>query len=150
MAEVNGFNFSKYDVGGNGAIAGDNKLTGAEIHLAAKDGWTIWDGFKNGEQAVKTEEAINALFTKERYNNDSLQPDDKRKHAPSNFMKWALGNYNTDNIVGKTSKGDITTIQVREMMPVSPEEGWEKDGISTYSIKDNGDGTTEITHLMVI
>ena len=38
------FNFAKYDVGGEGAKAGDGKLTGEEVQKAKADGWIVWDG----------------------------------------------------------------------------------------------------------
>lgn len=56
MAQVNGFDFSKYDVGGSGATAGDGRLTGAEVAKAKADGWTIWDGCSKNDKIEKYEE----------------------------------------------------------------------------------------------
>ena len=56
MAQVNGFDFSKYDVGGTGATAGDGRLTGAEVAKAKADGWTIWDGYSKNDKIEKYEE----------------------------------------------------------------------------------------------
>ena len=56
MAQVNGFDFSKYDVGGTGATAGDGRLTGAEVAKAKADGWTIWDGCSKNDKIEKFEE----------------------------------------------------------------------------------------------
>ena len=53
MAQVNGFDFSKYDVGGSGATAGDGRLTGAEVAKAKADGWTIWDGCSKNDKIEK-------------------------------------------------------------------------------------------------
>ena len=39
------FEIRNYDKGGMNAIAGDGKLTGKEVKLAQKDGWTVWDGY---------------------------------------------------------------------------------------------------------
>ena len=52
MASINGFDFSKYDVGGTqkGDKAGDKKLTGDEAKKARSDGWTVWDGFIEGDK----------------------------------------------------------------------------------------------------
>lgn len=52
MASINGFDFSKYDVGGTqkGDKAGDKKLTGDEAKKARADGWTVWDGFIVGDK----------------------------------------------------------------------------------------------------
>ena len=52
MASINGFDFSKYDVGGTqkGDKAGDKKLTGDEAKKARADGWTVWDGFIEGDK----------------------------------------------------------------------------------------------------
>ena len=51
MAGINGFDISKYDVGGTqkGDKAGDRKLTGDEARKARADGWTVWDGFMEGD-----------------------------------------------------------------------------------------------------
>ena len=66
MAQVNGFDFSKYDVGGTGATAGDGRLTGAEVAKAKADGWTIWDGCSKNDKIEKYEEKNslkgNAIF----------------------------------------------------------------------------------------
>lgn len=56
MTQVNGFDFSKYDVGGTGATAGDGKLTGAEAEKARADGWTVWDGFNKDDKAEYVEQ----------------------------------------------------------------------------------------------
>ena len=56
MAQVNGFDFSKYDVGGSGATAGDGRLTGAEVAKAKADGWTIWDGCSKDDKIEKYKE----------------------------------------------------------------------------------------------
>ena len=40
------FDFSKFDIGGKGAKAGDGVLTGAEVTRAQRAGYTVWDGYK--------------------------------------------------------------------------------------------------------
>ncbi|MCQ2739584.1 MAG: hypothetical protein MJ237_05080 [bacterium] len=55
MSNVNGDFWSKYDVGGNDSVAGDNKLTGEEVKKASADGWSVWDGFNNKDTIIKRE-----------------------------------------------------------------------------------------------
>ena len=43
---TNDFDFAKYDIGGNGATAGDGKLTGEEVAKANRAGYSVWDGYK--------------------------------------------------------------------------------------------------------
>ena len=51
MTGINGFDITKYDVGGtqSGDKAGDKKLTGDEVLKAQRDGWTVWDGYVEGD-----------------------------------------------------------------------------------------------------
>jgi len=53
MAEVNSFDFSKYDIGASFAQAGDGVLDRGEAHRAIEDGWTVWDGFTENDTAQK-------------------------------------------------------------------------------------------------
>ena len=57
MTGINSFDISKYDVGGtqNGDKAGDKKLTGDEARKARADGWTVWDGFVEGDKVEHVE-----------------------------------------------------------------------------------------------
>ena len=57
MTEVNGFDFSKYDVGGSDATAGDGRLTGGEVKQAMADGWNVWDEFRKGDEASRIDKS---------------------------------------------------------------------------------------------
>ena len=61
MAGINGFDISKYDIGGTqkGDKAGDKKLTGDEARKARADGWTVWDGFVEGDKVEHVENKDN-------------------------------------------------------------------------------------------
>ena len=50
---INNFDFSKYDVGGTGAKAGDKMLTGDEVKKARADGWSIWECLNRNDKAVR-------------------------------------------------------------------------------------------------
>lgn len=65
--EVNGFKFSQYDVGGNGATANDGKLTGDEVQKARSAGWNVFDGMDENNIPDRTEEVManfNSIFIK--------------------------------------------------------------------------------------
>ena len=131
------FNFSKYDIGGDGATANDNKLTGRERIMAMQDGWTIWDGFEKGDKAMRTDDVVNRLFTEERNNNKPLL-NDTRADANADYLQWAMGNYNTKGVIEVKKQGDIAILKIQNQTDTF-------DYISTYTIKDNKDGTTAIT-----
>ena len=61
MTGINSFDISKYDVGGTqkGDKAGDKKLTGDEARKARADGWTVWDGFVEGDKVEHVENKDN-------------------------------------------------------------------------------------------
>ncbi len=65
MAEVNNFNFKAFDVGGaDGAVANDGKLTGEEVQKAKNAGWTVWDEFRECDNAeyVKNDDGNTRAF----------------------------------------------------------------------------------------
>ena len=69
------FDFTKYDVGGWGARAGDGLLSGAEVTRARKDGWLVFDCYdakKDGQpkysHAVRLEAYGNESKIKRIYN----------------------------------------------------------------------------------
>ncbi len=39
------FNLAKFDIGGQGATAGDGKLTGKEVERAKQAGYSVWEGY---------------------------------------------------------------------------------------------------------
>ena len=46
---ANDFNFAKFDIGGNGATAGDGKLTGQEVERARQAGYSVWEGYNEND-----------------------------------------------------------------------------------------------------
>lgn len=62
MAEIN-FDFSKYDIGGANATKGNGVLEGAEVESAKKDGWNVFDGFKEGTTPTRS----NDIFSQADY-----------------------------------------------------------------------------------
>ena len=145
MAEVNTFVFKNYDKGGYGAVKGDGKLTGEEIGMAAKDGWTVWDGFKSQDKAMRTDDAVDKLFADARANNNPTLVD-KRKDADENYLSWAMGRFDTENVSEVITNGDTTIL--KETYETAIENGSKIKWVNvtdTYIIKNNNDGTTEIT-----
>ena len=60
MTEINQFDFKKYDIGGSDSTAGDGRLTGAEVDKAEADGWTVWDGCKEGDNITQIDKKSQA------------------------------------------------------------------------------------------
>lgn len=143
MAEVNTFVFKNYDKGGYGAVKGDGKLTGAEIGMAANDGWTVWDGFRNNDKAMRTDDAVDKLFADARANNNPTMVDN-RMDASDEYLSWAVGRFNTEDVSEVTQKGDITFL--KKKFPYPMDNGKWENVTETYIIKNNNDGTTEITY----
>ena len=137
MVEQVTFNFDKYNVGGEGASSTDNKLTGAEVWKAAAEGWTVWDGFERGDRAMRTADAVDALFDQYRANNKPSNTDN-RKDADPEFLSWANGNFNTKDVQEVIKNGDVTIVKTK----CYTDHGIKTD---TYIVKNNDDGTTEIT-----
>ena len=83
MTEINGFDFSKYDIGGADATSGDGKLTGAEARAARADGWTIWDGFSEENEAPENvNQGVN--------NNTEQEGNLSDRLGNIKLPKWAL------------------------------------------------------------
>ena len=60
MTGINNFNFKNFDIGGaDGAVANDGKLTGEEVQKAKNAGWTVWDGFRECDNAESAKNDIN-------------------------------------------------------------------------------------------
>ena len=90
MTGINSFDISKYDIGGTqkGDKAGDKKLTGDEARKARTDGWTVWDGFVEGDKVEHVEnkdtkpglkQSIKTLFNMRQ--SDSYKKFSERKEA---------------------------------------------------------------------
>ena len=68
------FDFGKYDKGGMNAIAGDGKLTGDEVTKAKKDGWNVFENYKEEDGTPKMlknsngKERLDAIVERELFN----------------------------------------------------------------------------------
>ena len=75
------FKIEKYDIGGNGAIAGDGQLTGSEVKKAQKDGWTVWDGYSANNPQPENTKAKKQESKKEYINFDEFDKGGKNAIA---------------------------------------------------------------------
>lgn len=124
MTGINGFDITKYDVGGtqSGDKAGDKKLTGDEVLKAQKDGWTVWDGYVEG---------------------DSVEHYDYNGTRKSAVTRWAKTNQQMCKSVSyqkfATRKAEILEQKMAELdiYPYTDENGNKVYNIDTILFDEN-------------
>lgn len=121
MAQINGFDFNKYDVGGTGATAGDGKLTGAEVAKAKADGWTIWDGCSKNDKIEKFEEK------------NSLKGD--AIFGSSGWKKISKAMFEIGQIVNSSSYKEYKTL-AKQKLAENLQNGMELSKVTEKAKKD--------------
>ena len=158
MAGINSFDISKYDIGGTqqGDKAGDKKLTGDEVRKARAEGWTVWDGFMEGDKVEYVEPTKDlkskvTSYIKTRFNmqeSASYKKFAERKEAiieeklaakgiyKQDFedgKAWGIGVENSDEYIQAAKEADA---QARKELGLS-ENTFEIGGKTDESKKDN-------------
>lgn len=121
MTHINGFDFSKYDVGGTDSTANDGKLTGEEAKNARADGWTIWDGYSE-EQGVP--ENVNQKSDNATQNNvlDILKQCVDNKNKPQVTPKNVKESANNLIVGGKSIENVIANLTGRNDNKLNAEQ----------------------------